>query len=53
MPDITMCLNDDCPLKDKCYRHTAIPKEYWQSYANFEYVVKDGEVICEDYYERE
>lgn len=25
MPDITMCKNKDCPLKDKCYRFTAEP----------------------------
>jgi len=25
MPDITMCKNDQCPLKDKCYRFTAKP----------------------------
>lgn len=27
-----MCLGDGCPLKDKCYRHTAKANEYWQSY---------------------
>ena len=25
MPDVTMCKNDQCPLKDKCYRFTAEP----------------------------
>lgn len=32
MPDITMCMGTGCPLKDKCYRYTAKPDEYWQSY---------------------
>lgn len=32
MPDITMCAGKDCPLKDKCYRFTAKPNPYWQSY---------------------
>ena len=32
MPDITMCPGSDCPLKADCYRHTATPSEYWQSY---------------------
>lgn len=27
-----MCYGRDCPLKEKCYRHTAPKSEYWQSY---------------------
>jgi hypothetical protein len=38
MPDITMCQNDKCPLKDECYRHTATPDPYLQSYSRFNYV---------------
>ena len=36
MPDITLCANKNCPLKDKCYRFTATPDPLWQSYADFE-----------------
>lgn len=43
MPDISMCKNNKCPLKETCYRYRANPSSY-QSYANFTY--KDG---C-DYY---
>lgn len=32
MPDITMCAGKDCTLKETCYRHTATPSEYHQSY---------------------
>jgi hypothetical protein len=32
MPDITMCEGTGCPAKDNCYRHTAKPSEYRQSY---------------------
>jgi hypothetical protein len=32
MPDITMCEGKDCPLKEDCYRYTAKPNEYRQSY---------------------
>ena len=32
MPDITMCDNKKCPIKETCYRFTAIPSEYRQSY---------------------
>ena len=32
MPDITMCEGKDCPLKETCYRYTAKPSEFRQSY---------------------
>jgi len=32
MPDITKCEDKDCPLKESCYRFTAKPSEYRQSY---------------------
>jgi hypothetical protein len=32
MPDITMCSGDNCPAKETCYRFTAIPNEWRQSY---------------------
>lgn len=32
MPDITMCSGKDCPLKETCYRYTATPSEFMQSY---------------------
>lgn len=35
MPDITMCVNKQCPLRAKCYRYRAVPST-WQSYAKFE-----------------
>ena len=35
MPDITMCINEFCELKNYCYRYTANPKEFMQSYAEF------------------
>jgi hypothetical protein len=28
MPDIAMCKNDNCPLKDSCYRFKATPDSY-------------------------
>ena len=47
MPDISMCLNITCPLKETCYRFKATPNEYKQSYAGFK-PKEDG--TC-DYYE--
>ena len=35
MPDITMCWNNKCKKKNKCYRHTAKPEDLLQSYAVF------------------
>lgn len=34
MPDISMCMNDECHLAKECYRHEAKPGE-WQSYSYF------------------
>jgi len=36
MPDISMCQNDDCPMRKQCYRYTAKPNEPYQVYAEFE-----------------
>lgn len=35
MPDISMCANTACPMREICYRYRAIPDEYAQTYANF------------------
>lgn len=35
MPDITMCCNCDCPIRSKCYRYLAKPKQDRQSFAFF------------------
>lgn len=36
MPDITMCSNVNCPVREQCYRYRAKPDEHWQSYSDFE-----------------
>jgi hypothetical protein len=36
VPDITLCFEPICPLKDRCYRALAKPNQY-QSYSNFIY----------------
>ena len=35
MPDITMCVNKDCLVRELCYRYRAIPSDY-QSISIFE-----------------
>ena len=47
MPDIAMCINEDCALKFKCYRYTANPNEFWQAYNVFR--PEKGE--CDHYWE--
>lgn len=32
MTDITMCRNEDCELRNECFRFRAEPNQYWQSY---------------------
>lgn len=32
MADITMCGGKECPMKENCYRFTATPNEFRQSY---------------------
>ena len=47
MPDITMCSGEGCPVKESCYRFTAKPNEYRQSYF-VEPPIKDGK--CDHYW---
>lgn len=35
MPDISMCSNTECELKNECYRFKAKPNPYRQAYADF------------------
>lgn len=48
MTDITKCNNQDCPIKDKCYRYLAKANSRWQSWHNFTY--DDG---CEHFWDIE
>lgn len=48
MPDITMCEGTDCPHKEKCYRFTAEPSEFMQSYFETPPIKDDGK--CDHYW---
>lgn len=49
MADITMCEDKECPFKETCYRFTATPSEYRQSYfKNSPY--NSYNLNCEDYW---
>ncbi len=47
MPDISMCANEECKFKTKCYRYRAVPDVVWQAYADFKPI--DGK--CVDFWE--
>lgn len=47
MPDITMCSNNNCPVRNTCYRHTAKPSEI-QSYAVFQFDTGFIGVLCDN-----
>ena len=46
-PDITLCPGTNCPYKESCYRFTAKPSEYMQSYF-MKPPIKDGK--CDMYW---
>ena len=47
MPDITLCVNKTCPLRQNCGRFRAKPDRYWQSFAEFK---PNDKGICEDFW---
>lgn len=49
MPDITVCVNQYCPLRLVCYRFTVKHKEQGQSMANYSYMSKGTAWYCEHY----
>lgn len=49
MPDISMCSNHKCPLKDMCYRYRAIPSDY-QYYQSYEFVIVDDKIECDGFW---
>lgn len=50
MPDISMCWNKECPKKLKCYRFTAIPNEFRQTFADFK---PDEEGVCDHFWDNQ
>ena len=49
MADIAKCVGKNCKVKKSCYRFTAPPSEYWQSYIMPN--IKDGK--CDMYWKNE
>ena len=51
MPDITMCLNSECPAREVCYRYRAIPKDYRQSFCDFKPINLGVACRCYDFWD--
>ena len=50
MPDITLCMNENCPIRKRCGRFMGEPDNLWQSFANYQPNTQvSGEIEC-DYY---
>ena len=49
MADITMCKNENCPVKDTCFRYLATPSQY-QAYYVFD---ENSNEPCDSYWECE
>lgn len=47
-----MCKNENCSLNKTCYRYTAEPNPYRQTYADFKPIVEKGNTTCVYYYNR-
>lgn len=43
MADITKCNNSDCQIKESCFRWTAPPKPFWQSWGYYRPDPQTGE----------
>ena len=51
MADICKCLNEMCPIKNKCYRHTAPSDEYLQSVCGYKFEEdEEGNVVCDHFW---
>lgn len=51
MADISKCYGEGCPIKNKCYRYTAVANEHWQSYfIEAPGKIKDNIFTCEMYW---
>lgn len=51
MADIAKCFNERCPIKNTCYRYTAISDEFLQVYGNFNFKTdSNGQVTCDKHF---
>lgn len=51
MPDITMCVNTKCPIREFCYRYRAKPSEH-QSFSIFVTIERgSGFIQCYEFWD--
>ena len=49
MADISKCLGEGCPDKERCVRYLEPAEPMWQSYGPFDFIRGEGE--CEHFWE--
>ena len=49
MVDITLCTNNECPIRNSCYRYVALPTPERQSYSNFKPYTTLAGLTCDSY----
>lgn len=50
MADITMCRDQNCPVKEKCYRFTANPGMMQSYFLDIPGKIEDGKFTCDMYW---
>ena len=48
MAGITKCMNEECPIKKNCRRHTAVTNTVWQSYSYFNH---NNDTECDEFWD--
>ena len=51
MADISKCSTKDCPLRKKCYRHTATENDFWQSWSSWTPTKEKRKWICDGFWD--
>ena len=50
MSDITLCKNEECPLKENCGRYQPNPDKLYQNFAKFDYKIDEKNNCTCDFY---
>ena len=51
MPDISMCVGGNCPMKETCYRYKAKPSDYQSYFTETPFEMVEGKIECKYYWE--
>ena len=51
MPDISMCMNQSCPLRMNCFRYRAKANPFRQAFGSFTFTSVEGGAECEYFWD--